>query len=133
MGVTKSSELMNRVAVAREFAVTNSVILVLKGARTLIAAPNGKVVVNPTGNPGLGTAGSGDTLTGIITGFLAQAVATLGEEADPFEATVAAVYVGGLAADFAAGKKGMRNMVASDIRAHLSEAFMALDPRGEQP
>lgn len=127
------SELGDRVKVAREFATNHKVILVSKGSRSLIATPDGRVVVNPTGNPGLGRAGSGDTLTGLISGFLTQAFATLKDKADPVAAVIAALYVGGLAGDFAAGKFGMRTMVASDIRNHFSEAIRSLDPRGEQP
>ena len=128
-----SDEIRDRVAVAREFATTNHVILVLKGSRSLVAAPDGRVFVNPTGNPGLGTAGSGDTLTGLISGFLAQSFATLKDKADPLVTVIAALYVGGLAGDFAARKLGMRTMVASDIREHFSEAILFLDPHGEQP
>lgn len=123
----------DRVAVAREFASTHQLILVLKGSRSLIAAPDGRVFVNPTGNAGLGTAGAGDTLTGIITGFLAQAFGTLKHEADALSATLAAVYVGGLAGDLAAAELGMRTMVASDIQDHLGAAIRALDPEGERP
>lgn len=132
LGFEKSS-LDDRVSIAREFATSSRVILVLKGSRSIIAAPDGRVVVNPTGNAGLGTAGAGDTLTGVITGFLAQAYGTLKKEADAFEAVVAAVYVSGLAGDLAAQKLGMRSMVASDIREHLSEAIRSLDPIGEAP
>jgi NAD(P)H-hydrate repair Nnr-like enzyme with NAD(P)H-hydrate dehydratase domain len=106
---------------------------VLKGTRSLVAAPSGSVFVNPTGNAGLGTAGSGDTLAGIITGFLAQAFATLKDRADAVAASVAAVYVGGLAGDLAARDIGMRAMVASDIRKYLSAAVRALDAEGETP
>jgi NAD(P)H-hydrate epimerase len=77
-----------RLKAAREFAQKNRVILVLKGERALIAAPSGQVVINPTGNSGLGKAGNGDTLTGIITGFVAQSVQC---KTDVFEAVVAAV------------------------------------------
>ena len=133
LGSENASSLDDRVTVAREFATTSKVILVLKGSRTIIAAPDGRVVVNPTGNAGLGTAGSGDTLTGVIAGFLAQAYGTLTKEADAFKAVVAAVYVSGLAGDLAAKKLGMRAMVASDIREHLSEAIRSLDPIGETP
>jgi ADP-dependent NAD(P)H-hydrate dehydratase / NAD(P)H-hydrate epimerase len=132
IGTDDKSALDDRVAAAREFATTHHVVLVLKGQRSLVAAPDGRVLINPTGNPGLGTAGAGDTLTGLISGFLAQAYGTSGE-ADAVGATVAALYVGGLAGDFAARKVGMRAMVASDIREHLSEAIRFLDPRGEQP
>lgn len=131
LGREDKAALEDRVAVARDFATKHNVILVLKGARTLIAVP-GRVFINPTGNPGLGTAGSGDTLTGVIAGFIAQAVASLKDKADVLEATIAALYVGGLAGDFAAGKLGMRAMVASDIREHLSEALCSLDPEGER-
>ena len=127
------SALADRPAVARKFATENEVILVLKGARPLVAAPDGRVFINPTGNAGLGTAGSGDTLTGLISGFLAQAYATFKHEADPLAATIAALYVGGLAGDLAARKLGMRTMLASDIREHFGEAIRSLDPEGEQP
>jgi ADP-dependent NAD(P)H-hydrate dehydratase / NAD(P)H-hydrate epimerase len=109
------------------------VIVVLKGTRPLIAAPDGRVFINPTGNAGLGTAGAGDTLTGIIAGFLAQAYGTLRDEADAFETVIAALYISGLAGDLAAEEIGMRTMVASDIREHLGAAICALDPEGELP
>jgi hydroxyethylthiazole kinase-like uncharacterized protein yjeF len=133
LGTVDGAALADRVAAAREFATSHSLILVLKGTRTLVAAPDGSVYVNPTGNAGLGTAGSGDTLTGIITGFVAQAFATLQEEADALAATIAAVYVSGLAGDLAARDKGMRTMTASDIRECLSEAVRTLDAEGERP
>lgn len=133
MGVDDKSALDDRVSVARDFAVAHEVILVLKGSRPLIAAPDGRVIINPTGNAGLGTAGAGDTLTGIIAGFLAQAYGTLKHEADGLEAVTAALYIGGLAGDLAAQKTGMRAMVASDIREHLGAAICALDPDGEMP
>jgi ADP-dependent NAD(P)H-hydrate dehydratase / NAD(P)H-hydrate epimerase len=125
--------LDDRVAVARDFATKHRLILVLKGARSLVATPDGRVFINPTGNAGLGTAGAGDTLTGIIAGFIAQAGATLKENSDELSATIAALYVGGLAGDFAARDLGMRPMIASDIREHLSEAVRSLDAKGETP
>jgi hydroxyethylthiazole kinase-like uncharacterized protein yjeF len=125
--------LANRVRDARDFAVAHRLILVSKGARTLIAAPDGRVAVNPTGNAGTGTAGAGDTLTGIITGFVAQSRGALGDEADAYAATVAAVYIAGLASDLAAVERGMRTLVASDISRHLGAAVRALDPSGERP
>ena len=133
MGTEEKADLADRTSVARKFATDHGVILVLKGSRPLVAAPDGRVFINPTGNAGLGTAGSGDTLTGFISGFLAQAYATLNDNADPLAATIAALYVGGLAGDLAARKLGMRTMVASDIREHFSEAIRQLDPEGEQP
>lgn len=133
LGASNKSALEDRVDAARAFATDRGVILVLKGSQPLVAAPDGRVFINSTGNAGLGTAGAGDTLTGLISGFLAQAYATLADNADPVLATVAALYVGGLAGDFAANKIGMRTMVASDIRDHFSDAIRFLDPRGEQP
>ncbi|HEV7472936.1 MAG TPA: NAD(P)H-hydrate dehydratase [Pyrinomonadaceae bacterium] len=133
LGTTNKAALDDRLVVARDFAIKHQLILVLKGARSLIAAPDGRVFLNPTGNAGLGTAGAGDTLTGIIAGFIAQAGATLKEKADVLLATIAALYVGGLAGDFAARELGMRTMVASDIREHLSEAICSLDVEGEIP
>ncbi len=133
LGRSDSDVLANRVQVAREFAGAHKLILVLKGARTLIAAPDGRVAVNPTGNAGLGTAGAGDTLTGIIAGCLAQAYGTLKDKADAFATVCAAVYLGGLAGNIAAREHGMRTLVASDISAHLSAAVRVLDATGEQP
>lgn len=132
MGAKEKSALDDRVAAAREFATAHHVVLVLKGSRPLVATADGRVFINPTGNAGLGTAGSGDTLTGLISGFLAQAYGTLESPADPIAATIAALYVGGLAGDFAARELGMRTMLASDIREHFSHAIRSLDPSGEQ-
>ncbi len=133
LGTEDKSVLNDRVSTAREFAIAHEVILVLKGSRALIASPDGRVFINPTGNAGLGTAGAGDTLTGVITGFLAQAFGTLKADADALQAVLAAVYTSGLAGDLAAHALGMRGMTASDIREHLSGAFRLLDPSGEIP
>jgi len=133
LGAEGRAGLEDRAGAASELAAAHSVVLVLKGTRTLVAAPDGRVFVNPTGNAGLGTAGSGDTLTGVVAAFLAQAFATLKGRADAIEAVVAAVYVAGLAGDLAAREHGMRTLVASDVRNHLSAAVRALDPVGERP
>ncbi len=118
---TKDREILNdRVSAVREFAEKHCVILVLKGERALVAAPDGRVVINTTGNSGLGKAGNGDTLAGIITGFVAQAVQM---KVDIFETVVAAVYFAGLAGDIAEKKHGKRTMLASDVRECLKEAF----------
>jgi NAD(P)H-hydrate epimerase len=92
----------------------------------LIASPDGRVVVNPTGNSGLGKAGNGDTLTGNVSGFLAQAAAF---KVDIFESVVAAVFASGLAGDIAAEKWGKRVMTASDVRECLAEVFSSLGGR----
>ncbi|HYR75608.1 MAG TPA: NAD(P)H-hydrate dehydratase [Pyrinomonadaceae bacterium] len=133
MGSDDKTALDDRVAAARQFATSREVIVLLKGTRSIIAAPDGRVFVNPTGNAGLGTAGAGDTLTGIITGFLAQAYGTLKENSDALETVIAALYISGMAGDIAADELGMRTMVASDIREHLSAAICAIDPGGEMP
>ncbi|GAC1446646.1 MAG: NAD(P)H-hydrate dehydratase [Pyrinomonadaceae bacterium] len=153
LGVDDKAKFDDRVAVAREFATKHELILVLKGERTLIAAPDGRVFINPTGNAGLGTAGAGDTLTGLIVGFLAQTFGLLAQNSHAensndahstndmqhdfteaaLEAVIAALYVGGQAGDIAAREKGMRTMTASDIRENFSVAICALDPRGEMP
>lgn len=120
LGTEDKEILEDRVKAVRDFAQKHDVILVLKGERALIAAPDGRVVVNPTGNSGLGKAGNGDTLTGIIAGFIAQAVQM---RVDIFETVVAAVYFAGLAGDVAEKKFGKRVMTASDVRDSLAEAF----------
>ena len=132
-GTTNKLDVIDRVNAAREFASKYKIILVLKGSRSLVASDDGFVVVNPTGNAGLGTAGAGDTLTGIIAGFGAQARGIMGEPANLLSATIAALYVGGLAGDLAARERGMRTMVASDIRDHLGAAVRQLDSAGELP
>lgn len=133
MGTKEKAILTDRVAVARDFAKEKQIILVLKGERTLVADPDGNVYVVPTGNPGLGTAGAGDTLTGLITGFLAQEFGLFGAQGNALDATLAAVYVGGISGDIAAKKFGKRTMVASTVRESLSEAVNELDPEGERP
>jgi len=120
LGTDDKEAIKDRVAAVREFSQTNNVILVLKGERVLIGHPDGRVVVNPTGNSGLGKAGNGETVTGILAGFCAQAAAM---EIDIFETVVAAVYIAGLAGDIAEDKYGKRVMTASDVRECLSEAF----------
>ncbi len=120
VGTDDKDVIKDRVAAVRDFAQKHNVILVLKGERVLIGEPGGKVVVNPTGNSGLGKAGNGDTLTGIIAGFAAQAVQM---KIDMFETVVAAVYVAGLSGDIAERKYGKRVMTASDVRECLTEAF----------
>ena len=124
LGTKDKEVLRDRVQAVRDFAVEHQVILVLKGERVLIGAPDGTVVINPTGNSGLGKAGNGDTLTGVITGFVAQAVQM---KVDIYETVVAAVYISSLAGDIAWRKFGKRIMLASDVRECLGEAFLELE------
>ncbi|MDI1240543.1 MAG: NAD(P)H-hydrate dehydratase [bacterium] len=124
LGTDDKDAIKDRVTAVREFSQANNVILVLKGERVLIGHPDGRVVVNPTGNSGLGKAGNGDTLTGVLAGFCAQAAAM---DIDIFETVVAAVYIAGLAGDIAEKKYGKRVMTASDVRECLSEAFSTIE------
>lgn len=123
-GDEATEALRDRVAAVREFATRHGVYLVLKGERALVGAPDGCVVVIPTGNPGLGKAGNGDTLTGIIAGFVAQAVQM---DIDMLETVVAACYIAGRAGDAAAKKFGKRFMTASDVKDCLADVFAELD------
>ncbi len=111
----------DRVSSAREYAAANRVFLVLKGNRTLIAAPDGDVIVNPTGSPGMATAGSGDVLTGMIAGLLAQFPAAPVERA-----AAAAVYLHGAAGELAASARSEQAMLASDILEFLPGAIRAV-------
>ncbi|HXG91194.1 MAG TPA: NAD(P)H-hydrate dehydratase [Blastocatellia bacterium] len=121
-----SEVVRHRVEIAREFATMHQVVVVLKGSRTLIAAPDGEVYVNPTGNAGMASGGTGDVLTGIIAGLVAQKMD------DPIAATIAAVYLHGLAGDIAASRKGLRAMVATDIPSHLGDAFIEMGGDAER-
>ena len=123
-GSGENAEIPDRVAAVRDFAGAHNVIVVLKGERSLVAHPDGRVVINPTGNAGLGKAGNGDTLAGIVTGFVAQAVRA---RVDIFKTVVASVYVAGLAGDLAYKKFGPRVMTASDVRDALADAFSELN------
>jgi ADP-dependent NAD(P)H-hydrate dehydratase / NAD(P)H-hydrate epimerase len=116
----------NPVDIARSFAVDRSVILVLKGGPSIIASPDGQVFVNTTGNAGMATGGTGDVLTGMISSFVAQ------RPDDPLAATIAAVFLHGWAGDIAASRSGTRAMIASDITAHLGEAFIEVGGDAER-
>ncbi|MBX7173124.1 MAG: NAD(P)H-hydrate dehydratase [Pyrinomonadaceae bacterium] len=121
----------DRIAEVREFAQKHNVILVLKGERSLIGKPDGTVVINPTGNAGISRAGAGDTLTGIITSFLAQTFAVKNVNIEnAFEATIAALYIAGVAGDIAAEKFSQRLMTATDVRECLQEAIASLRDEG---
>ena len=107
----------DRLNVARTFARENRLIVVLKGHRTLIAQPDGTVWVNATGNPGMATGGTGDILTGMVAGLIAQHPDRVAE------AVIAAVHLHGLAGDVARESTGEYSLVASDLLKSLPEAF----------
>ncbi len=106
---------------AREYASSTGTYVVLKGNRTLIASPEGDIVVNPTGTPGMATAGSGDILTGVIAAYLAQF-----PDRPVLETVAAAVYLHGLAGELAARDLGEQGMLATDISSRLLEAAKVL-------
>jgi ADP-dependent NAD(P)H-hydrate dehydratase / NAD(P)H-hydrate epimerase len=113
---TTQSVNADRIGTARRFARERGVFVVLKGARTVVARPDGLVAICPTGNPGMATAGTGDVLTGMIVGLLAQRV-------PPWEAACAATYFHGSAGDLAARHLGEPGMVASDLVAQIPYAL----------
>jgi hydroxyethylthiazole kinase-like uncharacterized protein yjeF len=107
----------DRINIARTFAREHELIVVLKGHRTLIAQPDGTVWVNATGNPGMATGGTGDILTGMVAGLIAQNPQHAGE------AVIAAVHLHGLAGDVARESVGEHSLVATDLVKALPEAF----------
>ncbi len=116
-GLTVPEVEADRVGLARRFATEHGVTLVLKGWRTLIAHPDGRVAVNTTGNPAMAKGGSGDILTGIVAAMVAQFPDRVAE------AVEAAVYLHGLAGDFAAQAMDEHTVLATDTLKHLSDAF----------
>lgn len=117
LGISTKEVQARREPLAREFAMSHNVTLVLKGWRTLIAHPNGEIAVNTTGNPGLAKGGSGDILTGIVAAMVAQYPDRLAD------AVNAALCLHGLAADFAVRGQDEHTLLATDTVAHLWRAF----------
>lgn len=118
-GIETADIQSNRPQVARDFAAKYNVYLVLKGARTVVASPDGKVFINPTGNAGMASGGMGDVLSGAIGGFLAQRI-------PPLQAATLGVFLHGFAGDLARRKVGEAGMIATDVAAHLPEAIKEL-------
>jgi len=109
----------HRLEKAVEFSATHKVVLVLKGAYTAVISPDGSCYFNPTGNPGMATAGSGDVLTGIILSLLGQGIAAL-------DAARAGAYIHGLAGDMAMEEEGEAALTASDIIRYLGKAISSI-------
>ena len=107
----------DRINVARNFAHDHHLVLVLKGDRTVVALPDGSAWINPTGNPGMATGGTGDILTGMTAGIVAQM------PHDYARAAIAAVYLHGLAGDVAEERMGEHSLTATDLLDGLPEAF----------
>ena len=111
----KAADILRRpIGYATEFAKENNVIVVLKGANTIVAAPDGSIAVNSSGNPGLAKAGSGDVLTGMIASFVCQGM-------EPLDAAKCGVYLHGAAADRCAERLGQAYMQPDDILQDLGE------------
>jgi NAD(P)H-hydrate epimerase len=120
-GKTTAQIQAQRVEVAREFSERYGLTLVLKGSRTVVADPSGQVWVNPTGNPGMASGGTGDVLTGLLAGLLAQFSTRRASEV-----ATAAVYLHGLAGDLAAGDLGQPSMLAGDLLERVPRAYQLL-------
>lgn len=116
----KHSTHYERVLTQIDFAKTNRLVVILKGAHTTVALPNGDVWFNKTGNAGMATGGSGDILTGLLCSLLAQGY-------DVKDAALLAVYAHGLAGDLALKKVGYHALIASDIIDNLGRAFIKLE------
>ncbi|MFN9320076.1 MAG: NAD(P)H-hydrate dehydratase [Chitinophagales bacterium] len=115
----KAVDDTERLELQRAFAIQYKIYLILKGAHTSIACPNGDIFFNSTGNPGMATGGSGDVLTGIVTGLLAQGYSAL-------DSCLLGVYIHGLAGELASKKYSQEAMIASDITESLGQAFDCL-------
>jgi NAD(P)H-hydrate epimerase len=124
LGCTVAEIEAGRLGAFTDLASTYEVVVVLKGAQTVTTTPDGQRTINPSGNTGLAKGGSGDVLTGLIAGLLAQGCA-------PGDAARLGVFVHGLAADIAAERDSVRGMIPSDVIDHLGRAFARLE-RGER-
>jgi hydroxyethylthiazole kinase-like uncharacterized protein yjeF len=122
VGMSTDEVQASRVEIARNFAVAHRVYVVLKGHRTVIATPDERVFINPTGNPGMATGGTGDVLTGMIAAWLAQLL-------DAEAACKLAVYLHGMAGDLAEADDGEVAMTSNDLAAHIGDAIMELTAR----
>jgi len=122
LGCTVDDVQADRLGIARDFALTHKLYVVLKGYRTLIATPDGKIFVNPTGSPGMATGGTGDVLAGMLAGWLAQLL-------DAEAACRLAVYLHGAAGELADADEGEVSMTAGDLVEHISDAVLELTAR----
>jgi len=119
LGLTAADVNRDRVGVARSLAARTGAVIVLKGAATVVAAPGGRVAVNPTGGAALGTGGTGDVLCGVVAGLLAQGMGA-------FEAAATAVYVHGLAGDRWQVRHGAAGLRASELADAIPDALRVL-------
>jgi ADP-dependent NAD(P)H-hydrate dehydratase / NAD(P)H-hydrate epimerase len=122
VGMSPDEVQASRLEIARNFAVAHHVYVVLKGHRTLVATPDAKIFINPTGNPGMATGGTGDVLTGMIAAWLAQLL-------DAEAACKLAVYLHGMAGDLAEADEGEVAMTSADVAGHIGDAILELTAR----
>jgi NAD(P)H-hydrate epimerase len=116
LGWSTAEVQARRLEAARTLAAATGAVVVLKGQRTLVARPDGQAAVNPTGNPGMATGGTGDVLSGMVGALLARGI-------EPWRAACAAVYVHGRAGDLAAQRLGQESMLAGDLIDALPDAL----------
>jgi hydroxyethylthiazole kinase-like uncharacterized protein yjeF len=122
VGMSADEVQASRLEIARNFATAHRLYVVLKGHRTLVATPDGKIFINPTGNPGMATGGTGDVLTGMVAAWLAQLL-------DAEAACKLAVYLHGLAGDLAEADEGEVSMTSADLATHIGDAVLELTAR----
>jgi NAD(P)H-hydrate epimerase len=130
IGVSAEEVQSHRIEIATDFAVARHVYVILKGHRTILATPNGRVFINPTGNAGMATGGTGDVLTGVIAAWLAQLL-------DAEAACRLGVFLHGSAGDLAESSDGQVGLAARDVISHLRPALRRLldgdGARNEEP
>jgi NAD(P)H-hydrate epimerase len=119
LGVTVADVQRDRIRTVRQCATAWGAHVVLKGASSVIGTPEGTVLLNPTGNPGMASGGTGDVLTGVVGAFLARGLGAT-------DALVCAVYLHGLAGDIAAARQGEESLIAGDLIEALPAAFATL-------
>lgn len=115
-----SEVIQNKIYFSMKYAKENCVTVVLKGPKTIVAAQSGEVRINTTGNNGMATAGSGDVLSGITAGLLAQGIS-------PYDAASLGVYLHGASADFYANENSKYSLMAGDLIEYLPKAFYAIE------
>lgn len=114
----------NRIDVAKEFATKNRCTVILKGARSVIASPDGRIFINPTGNPGMATGGMGDALTGMVASFLAQGYSSL-------NSSILGTFLHGFAGDICANETGETGFTATDLILNIPAALTRIDSMQE--
>ena len=119
LGTSSRRMQEDRISAARHIAAKTNAVVLLKGARSVIVDPDGRLAINPTGNPGMATGGTGDVLTGIIGGLLAQGL-------DPFEAASAGAWIHGRAGDLGCSRTGCVSLKAGDLIESLPDVFREL-------